>query len=332
MEFLSGGELTKAIKTLLKEPKVRCAVAFWGKGCDKWLKGAGARIICNLASGGTNPHALKKLKSVELRQYDALHAKVIIGKTYSIVSSANVSSNGLGFERIEQQGWHEAGVRLNTSNALTSWFENLWKEKALTIEPDDWKEAARKWLLRQQTKPTLPSFDSFDIDQNRLPVLEWYGSSDWRANVKNIEKQVEKFKMEVDDLISYGIDIEDKKDIPLLKKRWVLRWNANKDGMPKRNSKLEFTKISDKFVKGAYTYKGNKSAEDVLLPEYAQPPIPFNPNAASFRDAFSKVLGLEKYKAFRNLDYKGSYQQSCKKLIRSFWRDIKDEYAGSNSL
>lgn len=326
MEFLSGGKLTAAIKTLLKEPNVRCAVAFWGKGCENWLKGDGARVICNLASGGTNPHALKKLKIAELRQYDSLHAKVFIGENQSIVGSANVSSNGLGFEGDEQNGWHEAGVLVDTSDDLTSWFEDLWEGKSRSITLADWKEAARKWALRQQFKPTLPDFSSFDVYQEELPFLDWYVGNDWQSNKKSIIKQLGRFDESVEDLIGDGVDIEDPRDQGLLSNRWILRWRANKDGVPATRSKLEFNKISANYIEGAYTYKNSKEAGNSLLAVEQQPPIPFDPNEPKFRDAFLKVLSMKNYECFRNMNYTGSYFQPCIEQVEPFWSDLKAEY------
>jgi hypothetical protein len=327
VKFLSGRELTVAIKKLLKEPRMRCAVAFWGNDCDKWLKSKSARVICNLSAGGTNPHALKKLQlpSKNLKQYDLLHAKVFIGKKHSIVASANVSSNGLGFEGIEQKGWHEAGVQIDTSEDLTTWFEKLWTGSARSITSNDWKEAKRKWKLRQQAKPTLPNFGSFDVNQNNLPFLDWYGPFEWESIKENIVKQYGWFDDKVEELIDNGVEIVEPRDRKLLKDRWALRWEANKDGIQK-SKKLYFVKMSDKFIAKAYRYTGEKTEYDVLLGEEKQPPMPFDPKEENFISAFSKVLLLEKYKVIRGNDQKGSYYQSCRDLVKPFWKDLKEEY------
>jgi hypothetical protein len=158
MQFLTGSILTNAIKEILKEPDVCCAVAFWGKGCNDWLKGKNARVICNLASGGTNPFALKSLKlsNKGLKQNDQLHAKVFIGRTHTIVASANVSANGLGFEGIEQKGWLEAGVKIETTSEQIDWFESLWRSKICRpISLADWNEAIDAWESRKKLQQQL---------------------------------------------------------------------------------------------------------------------------------------------------------------------------------
>jgi hypothetical protein len=329
MTFLSGKRLTTAIKTLLKEDKVRCAVAFWGNGCEKLLEGKDARVICNLTSGGTNPHALKKLKA-ELKQYDALHAKVIIGKSYSIVSSANISSNGLGFEGIEQNGWHEAGVKIKTSDELKNWFDDLWKNKSRPIEVADWKNAIKKWHLRQQMKPTLLSFNNFNTDQKLLPVLDWYGDSDWTNNEDTIRGQLGKYDDSVEDCIENGCDIETSGEENFVKNRWVLRFELNKTGGPKKNSKLEFIKMSGTVIKGAVTFKNEEEASDVLLSAHVQPPIPFDPKEKNFKDAFFYVLKSEDYSCFYDTKT-NCYYKTSKHLIKSFWKDVKSEVEKSKS-
>ena len=325
MEFLTGAKLTKAIKELLHEPEVRCAVAFWGKGCDEWLAGNSARVICNLRSGGTNPHALEKLQSVDLRQYDTLHAKVIIGKTHSIVGSANISTNGLGFEGIETTGWHEAGMRLDTSDELTSWFEDLWKNQSRPILPNDWKEAKKKWKLRQSAKPTLPNFGSFDIAQKRLPFLEYPGDTDYEENQEGIEEQIGRYDQQISSRLRMGSDIDDERDVSLLKDRWILSFEISKKGKLLTRP-LYFTKLSKVRVKKSHKYNGEGQFTDALLAEETQTPQPFDPNKENFRTAFFQILSLERYRNFRDLDYKKSYYQPCVKIIKPFWRDVRAAY------
>ncbi len=79
-----------------------CAVAFWCKGAEALIpKNVKPRIICDLTSGGTNPQVvrdfLERCKD-KVKHLDSLHAKVYVGKNAAIVTSANASINGLGFE------------------------------------------------------------------------------------------------------------------------------------------------------------------------------------------------------------------------------------------
>ena len=70
--FLAGAHLSAAIKDILCGREIRCAVAFWGKGSSsiftpKALKDA--KIICDVALGGTNPKALVDLGAPIARSY-----------------------------------------------------------------------------------------------------------------------------------------------------------------------------------------------------------------------------------------------------------------------
>jgi len=92
-----------------------------------------------LTTGGTNPHALEE-GAADLRQCDTLHAKVYIGRTQSVVCSANASINGLALEGTEQSGWIEAGTIVPTTPIISQWFEDLWGHITREIGADDWAE------------------------------------------------------------------------------------------------------------------------------------------------------------------------------------------------
>ncbi len=83
MKLLDGTAATAEIARLSKSSrKVMLAVAFWGDGATEELrlgkKGQSTTVVCNLRSGGTNPHEIEKLitKGVSVRQCDTLHGKV----------------------------------------------------------------------------------------------------------------------------------------------------------------------------------------------------------------------------------------------------------------
>src|SRR3546814_14666713 len=61
-KFLGSTELGAAISHVMAGRDIRCAVAFWGTGASAHLFPSGglrdAKIICDLALGGTNPGEL----------------------------------------------------------------------------------------------------------------------------------------------------------------------------------------------------------------------------------------------------------------------------------
>lgn len=102
--FLTGSELSAAIRHVLGGADIRCAVAFWGNDsdqlfdCDATVEGI--RIVCDISMGGCNPKALCSLgapDNVNIRYHDGLHAKVYLSDRGAVVGSANASNNGIGF-------------------------------------------------------------------------------------------------------------------------------------------------------------------------------------------------------------------------------------------
>ncbi|BAU38713.1 hypothetical protein APT_01631 [Acetobacter pasteurianus NBRC 101655] len=79
--FLVGAGLDKAIRDIAGSDDPRCAVAFLGRHAPVIFQGGHARIICNLASGATNPAAVRELQkhNHEVRQNSRLHSKVYLG-------------------------------------------------------------------------------------------------------------------------------------------------------------------------------------------------------------------------------------------------------------
>lgn len=141
--FLAGAHLSAAIKDILCGREIRCAVAFWGKGSSsiftpKALKDA--KIICDVALGGTNPKALVDLGAPDrktLRHIEGLHAKVYLSDRGMVIGSANASGGGIGFEKTA--GLIEAGIRHAPTSAAyaaaSDWFNKLWR-KARMVDED----------------------------------------------------------------------------------------------------------------------------------------------------------------------------------------------------
>jgi len=214
--FLPGDDNTTAIQELISNSnKLDCAVAFLGQKAERLLSetASGGRIICNLSSGGTNPLVIKKLLatgSFKIRKHPFLHAKVYIGKNGAIVSSANLSANGLGLEAEELSGWLEAGYKVTDQKEfkrIQNWFANLWKNST-EITPEDIKSAMNAWNKRQINRPTTNTHGSLLQElrdnpkslQNRNIFLAIYTdsmSAEARQTLKQIQKQ-KKFGVNVD--------------------------------------------------------------------------------------------------------------------------------------
>ena len=147
MKFLHGSALTREIHEIVKtKSAIKIAVAYWGQGALKLTKVStrrkNIRLLCCLKGGKSDPNIIKKF-GTRIRQQDNLHAKVIWTSKRAIVSSANMSSNGLPEEEKGLRGLVEAGVVVTEPGELSKisrWFDEKYKS-AKHITKDDLKKA-----------------------------------------------------------------------------------------------------------------------------------------------------------------------------------------------
>lgn len=161
--FLDSDSNTIEIKKLLKcGGNVDCAVAFIGGNSSALLPDLpqNSRIICNLDSSATNPYAVKQLidKGFEVRSCNFLHAKVYIGKDKAIVSSANLSSNGLSLSE-DEKGWLEAGYLVTDKaeiSKINEWFDYIFTSDNISkeIKDDDLERAIKRWSEKIIDRPS----------------------------------------------------------------------------------------------------------------------------------------------------------------------------------
>ncbi len=170
--FLNEVDIRESISTLFSgSDNIDCAVAFVGEKALEFIQdNHKVRMICNLESGATNPYTIQKLldeRNVDIRTNPRLHAKVFIGDNKTIIGSANLSANGLGFEGDEITGWIEAGVLIEDESVITKtkeWFDALWDSSSDEIE-DKIEDAIEKWKKRRYRR-------AFNIDINNQSFFE----------------------------------------------------------------------------------------------------------------------------------------------------------------
>ena len=155
--FVNGHELSLQLAAALKNAKTaRLAVAFWGHGAADKLgiqdnSGVKTQVVCNLMSGGTNPHEIRTLLSrgVDVKQLNDLHAKLGVIDDLSFLGSSNMSTNGLGAEGDEAR-WREGNVVYNNAKSeIIDMFEGFW-ENARKIEEADLISADAAWAARRR--------------------------------------------------------------------------------------------------------------------------------------------------------------------------------------
>lgn len=149
-------EILSEIKRLFKSAsKIKCAVAFWGKGASDLFSNSKAKsieIVCNLMSGGTNPDEIETImddikKNGEVRMDNTLHAKVFWTDKGMVIGSANASANGLSLEGAEIEGWKEMSVLIEDQKLIKEaekWFDKVFMESK-KIKKNDISDAKKIW-------------------------------------------------------------------------------------------------------------------------------------------------------------------------------------------
>jgi hypothetical protein len=333
--FIFGNQVNEAVRATLRGKSIQCAVAFWGRGAsnlfDKIVQEA--RIICNLETGATNPNEIIKIMrpGFEIRQCDSLHAKVYIGETKAVIASANASANGLGLEGNEIHTWIEAGVLLDNIREVQSWFERLWDNKDLVheITAHDLQRAKDKWLIRQAWRPSLQNFAQFDPTQYRLPLIvpyEHLGYEFYEDNIRREEGLLagqtipDSLKERIADSL---LEPDDDKDIAIIGKRWILKWQRTLKGLPDRRTRILWIYTGAKTLHGVWHYPEDSAARDVLLIAEETPPQPFSLRNDKFTKIFADLIGENEYQLLRS---DRPPWEKLDKLSRKFWIDLHRRY------
>lgn len=196
MQFLrTGKEIRNKIDELISSPHsspVLMAVAYWGTGSDEYGSKA-QRIICDLESGSCDPSVIRQLLEAtpgSVRMTKNFHAKIVITRTGAVISSANMSDNGLGFHDGMDSRNHEAGYFIDESNlqhkAVTQWFEDHWNV-AQEINEAALDAAKLAWSKRQPQK-SAPMVRN-EIDPHTLLQKGYQGDSVLQSVKESIREQ-----------------------------------------------------------------------------------------------------------------------------------------------
>ncbi|MFG1400707.1 phospholipase D family protein [Xanthobacter sediminis] len=330
--FLHSEELNKAVREIAQEDDAKLAVAFWGRGGLE-LVSQSAKIICNLKMGGSNPFELqnieKKLSPGNIRQCDTLHAKIYLGRTKAVVTSANASANGLGLEAGEQAGWLEAGALVTDIGPIHDWFDALWEgADTKSISAEDWKATEAAWSARQRRKPTLRSFRDFDVTQARLPMPLPVANEDWDYNEKALSESGNAENKTLRNRIDLGVEVLYKSDTDIMENRWAFYWQSRNSQpyMPKKRQSFLWTFIGSEFLEDAFIWNGSDEYSDALLSAEEQPPCPFDANNNNFSKAFQNVISRHEFSIFR-LNYNDeAWYANAEKILHDFWIAVKKEY------
>jgi hypothetical protein len=191
MRFLYGGALTKEVQRLAKtKSSLRIAVAYWGRDALKLTRVStrrkDVRLLCCLKGGKSDPDVIEKFGR-RVKQIDTLHAKVIWTRERALVSSANMSSNGLPSEERKLRGLVEAGVVVTDSDQLSAirrWFDERYRS-ARIITKSDLKKAKEArpiggWGTRTKKQGLIEALQiggPEEFRQQRIAFALWKNSA-----------------------------------------------------------------------------------------------------------------------------------------------------------
>ncbi|MGD0072460.1 MAG: phospholipase D-like domain-containing protein [Candidatus Bathyarchaeia archaeon] len=173
----TSGEVREAIVNLFEAASGRKVAisAFVGDGADAYLgKVSGLELICWPKSGGTNPHALRRLisKGAKISFSDSLHMKVYWAENQSaVITSANLSTNALGSGNLK-----EIGVLLKAQDVDIQRVIDSLKTRPVT------EKEIRK-LEREHKDYVSRNPSQNPKDSEIQSYYEWYasfGRSDWK--------------------------------------------------------------------------------------------------------------------------------------------------------
>lgn len=333
--FLVGKELTQAIEAILSEEDCRCAVAFWGKGSADKLPGKGQgefKLICNLASGGTNPYEIEKLDLDNVRQCDTLHTKVYIGAREAIVASANASANGLGLEGNEAL-WIEAGTRHLDVTPIAMWFDDLWQSADVReISDDDLTAAKEAWRFRQSAKPSHLTFERFDasaLQSDDFPyALYWYQDVDIELDNEKIASEFGGQTKDIEALLDKDyLTAESDEDADYTSKAtWVLVWKLLQSGRIARRTKPYWFPVG-RTIRNVARIAGD--THHIILPADRPAPVPFDLAEVGVLDAFYATMTRPEFETIIDVDYQrgqGWYTPVRIHCMRAFWPAWQAEY------
>lgn len=324
--FLEGNQLSDAIRSILREPGAKAAVAFWGRDSDNWVTAPDARIVCNLATGSSNPAAIKAL-GARARQLDTLHAKVYVGAQNCIVASANASANGLGLEGEEQAYWVEAGHLSSEAEAVGAWFERLWRS-ARPITEGDLHAAEELWRRRRTTKPRLSSFAVFDPEAEDMPLVAWqHPLAKWELVDEAFTDLEPEAVADLRRRAEGGLEVSHPDDLGALRNRWVLFFRRSASGRPDRRAAPWFERAGDHLMHQAFKYAGDERARDILLMPENTPAVPFDAGEPKFVKAFRAAIADPLVsELLDDDDEQRAWYEPRLSNMRGFWRIAKRHY------
>jgi PLD-like domain len=314
MTFLVGQALQDKVRYVLGGNDVKCAVAFWGTGAEKYFEFADpekkVQIICNLNMGGTNPKVIRSLmKNHSITQSDVLHAKVYVSDLGAVIGSANMSINGLGIEGLSLSKWEEAAFFTQDAaivNEIVFWFDKFHSHE---IKSEDLDRAQKIFNGRK----------SADYS-GKFPIICWWGiDPEISVNSKEMESNTKKSRSS-EEWFKYGMNFNSNDSMYLYKYR----------------SRVFLFYIDERDHDDDMEYFDVKSISSGVVDSKEAPDFVFGSKLKKVKSAEQKFLAeliySDKYRNLRDSDYSGNYIIDRLQIMSSFWGEFKQKFPDSELL
>jgi hypothetical protein len=210
---------------------------------------------------------------------------------------------------------------------IARWFKKRWDESQI-IKPDDMKRAKAAWNARQASRPPLNSFADYEIKTTSLPLICWYGSSDWDTNPKLTKGKTKEYVKSLEAHIEDGVEIEGPEDRRALQPgTWVLWFRRTEGDRLGSRAGLSWTRAGE-VLEGAFSYTGEKNFRPVALStKYSPGSEPFPVKDTRFLNSFREVLLRKEFKELRTKDYNGAWFTAARLgVMRIFWLALHAQY------
>ena len=288
MRLIAGLAIKRAIQAL--HPG-QVAVAYIGKTWAEYIDANALEEIIVSPTVGSNPHAIedlvKRLGWSRVHFLDRLHAKIYIGENKAAVGSFNLSSNGLSAVGLEEAGFlvDDPGTMEELRQLYSS-----FKSQAMALYPNSASKQAKLDELFQAGMPELPSLgggkvspmlsDAY-LSPDDLYICPVWGKMDY-TNAVMSPKTISK-------ALSFLEDDDIQPD------RWILCWQARKDGYPESNAQPYWLYIDELVRKGSRHRVYTKVAIEKKNRRHPRPPFALDD---SVKLALDHVLRSDKFPAF----------------------------------
>lgn len=279
------------------------AVAYIGVDWKKFIDYNNLEKIIISPTLGSNPNAIEELVSLitwdKVMFLDNLHAKIYIGKNSVIVSSSNLTNNGLSVS----DGLEEAATRIikkSEINEAINYYHELCKlaskkyptinskKKKLSELRDIWSAASRNSVIstQQESKNSIFNFEPL-TDQDFYIVWYYPASIEYTSNVDHI-------KHLIDDEMSFH------KNDRIKANKWILAWRKTSKDTADKRAKPTWMYIDEVIEYGIDTKKNdnyNKLAISRSDKAKLAPPFELTKEVVN---SFNKTISRKKYKLLIN--------------------------------